>query len=226
MRDDTIPNWLWRAGIAALLGSVAAVIAVLGLVLGGIGDPKPAGPLAVHDELDEGAEWQPWPSTIRGEVRDGAYYLTIPEQKTHGFATAPYTLRCPCTVELAARQAAGPREAAYGLWLGQGPPDGAYLVAAVNGNDYFSVFIADDQPIRFVEDWRRFPHIMPQGVVNRLRIDLIGEWATIRVNDEVAATFEWRGEKLLHAGFYAETFNTGGTVAAVDWLKVWAASDD
>jgi hypothetical protein len=212
------PGWLWWGSLITLVGVIALAAIVLGLVLGGVGDPRPAGELAVQDELDRVKGWVLRPDTATGEVCEGAYCIEAPQPNTRVFAGAPYELSPPGTLEIAARQAGGPREAGYGLWWGDGD---TCTVVAVNGNGYFGVFQVTGGDFEPIEEWRPFPHVLGRGEVNRLRVDVLDGRVVVRVNDELAATFEQSTGGPLGVGLYVETFNTGGSVAAFEWLRMW-----
>jgi hypothetical protein len=215
---NTPPGWLWRGSLIALIGVIALAAIVLGLVLGGVGDPRPAGGLTVQDELDRVEGWEIRPDTVTGGVREGAYCIEAPHPDTRVFASAPYEMAVPGTLEIAARQADGPHEAGYGLWWGNG---GTLTVVAVNGNGYFGVFQVTGGDLEPIEEWQPFPHVLSWGEVNRLRVDVLDRRVVVRVNDELAATFEQSTSGLPGVGLYVETFNTGGSVAAFEWLRIW-----
>jgi hypothetical protein len=212
------PGWLWRGSLIALVGVMALAAIVLGLVLCGVGDPRPAGELAVQDELDRVGGWEIRPDTVTGEVREGTYHIEVPQPNTRVFASTPYEMAVPGTLEIAARQASGPREAGYGLWWGDGD---TRTVVAINGNGYFGVFQVTGGDVESIEEWQPFPHVLGRGESNRLRVDVLDGWVVVRVNDELAATFEQSTGGLPGVGLYVETFNTGGSVAAVEWLRIW-----
>ena len=119
-----------------------------------------------------------------------------------------------------ARLAAGPSDAGCGLWVGPSPSDA--LVVAVNGDGYTAIYTLSDGAPTFIREWQTFPRIALQGQPNRLRLDLAGGQATVRLNDEFVASFAWApppGPLLI--GALAETFDTGGASATFEHLRIW-----
>lgn len=219
--SDELPGWLWHASLALLYAVIIFSAILAGLVLGGVGDPRSIGELTVYDELDNMAGWSVWPGEATATPGQSAFHLVIPEAEMSAFIVAPYEFRTPGTLELAARQEGGPSESGYGLWWGQGP-DSTCVVVAINGNGYFTVFeVIGGQAKRPVEEWQRFPHIRPQGETNRLQVDLVGGQAVLRINDELASTFDLTDAAAVRTGFYGETLSVGGAVVAFDRLRIW-----
>jgi hypothetical protein len=124
---------------------------------------------------------------------------------------------------ISARQMDGPRDAGYGLWWGD--VSGSYNVVAVNGNGYLTVFQSNGGDVLPIMEWQVFPRIHPQGETNTVQVDIIDGQVLARVNDEVAATFEWVPSQPFKIGFYVETFSAGGTIANLDWLSIWQETD-
>jgi hypothetical protein len=159
-------------------------------------------------------------------VRGSAYHVTAPLPGMRVLLTSPHPMASSGTLEIAARQAAGPREAGYGLWWGDGP-SGAYTVVAVNGNGYFAVLHVDGATVQDIYPWAPFPHVDGQGGINRLRVDFQAGQALVRVNDEIAARFaDPQGEACRRTGFFIVTFNTGGSLVAFDRLRIWGPGED
>jgi hypothetical protein len=218
--SDQLPRWLWQAGVWGLAGVVAATLVTLVLALSGAFDPKPVGRL-VLDQAPAGLDWQVWPDDAPCQIHDGTLVVTAPAAHTRIWVDTGLDLSPPLTLEIAARQIGGPREAGYGLWWGEAIGSETAVIA-VNGNDYFGVF-RGEQTWEPVVAWQTFPHVHGQGQINRLRVDLGGDRASVRVNDEIAATFD----EPPHAGrfgFYMETFARGGSLVVFEWIQVWEQS--
>lgn len=228
MKPEAIPKWLWRLVLAVLLASILSILLLLVLALAGISNPKHIGALVVRDELDRNAGWAMRPANVpagvTAKVDNGVYRITLPHRQTHAVVVAPYQAHAPCTIMLAARQFDGPTDAGYGLWWGDAS-GGNYHVAAVNGDGYLTVFQLVDGGTEAIMEWQVFPRIHTQGETNTLQVDIDGGQVLIRVNDEVAATFEWATDRPLEIGFYAETLSAGGTIADLDWLAIWEDPD-
>lgn len=224
MKSETIPDWLWRLAVLALLGAVLIVALLLVLALGGISDPRPIGELVVRDDLGSDAGWSLQAIDARagaqGHIVDSAYLVALPGGHTHAFAQAPYPLHPPATIMIAAKQIDGPSDAGYGLWWGD-ISGGNYHAAAVNGDGYLTVFQSSSGHKEAIKEWQVFPRIHTQGQTNTLQIDIGGHEVLVRVNDEVAATYEWLIDQPLETGFYVETLSTGGTTVVFDWLAIW-----
>jgi hypothetical protein len=218
---DEFPDWLWHASLALLCAVIISSVILAALVLGGVGDPRPIGELAVYDELDNMTGWLVWPGEATATTGKSAFHLVIPEAEMSAFVIAPYEFHAPGSLELVAWQEDGPSDAGYGLWWGQGP-DSTCVVVAINGNGYFTIFeVIDGQTIKPVEEWQRFPHIRPQGEANRLQVDLYDDQAVLRINDELASTFDRTDAGTVRIGFYGETLGTGGSLVAFDRLRIW-----
>ncbi len=203
-QSDPLPRWAWRLSVAALIGTLAFVAALLALSLAGISDPRTAGPLTVDTALSDS--------------------LAAASPHDRSTLALPGTLTPPATVELTARLAAGPSDAGYGLWVGSSPSDG--LVLAVNGDGYTAIYTLSDGAPTFIREWQTFPRIALQGQPNRLRLDLAGGQATVRLNDEFVASFAWApppGPLLI--GALVETFDPGGASAAFEHLRIWQGID-
>jgi hypothetical protein len=220
MTSDQLSRWLWQAGVWGLVGVAAATLVTLALALSGAFDPKPAGSL-VLDQAPAGLDWQVWPGDALCQTRDGTLVVTAPSAHTRIWVDTGLRVSPPFTLEITARQIGGPREAGYGLWWGEAIGSEAAVIV-VNGNDYFGVF-RGEQAMEPVIAWQTFPHVRSQGQVNRLRVDLGGDRASVRVNDEIAATFDGP-PRAGRFGFYVETSNRGGSLVAFEWVQVWEQS--
>lgn len=194
---DLPPHWLKPAALAVMFSAIGAVTLILVLVLLGIADPKPLGKLTLDDN-------QPIElSTTAGH--------TI-------YQPALNVVQCPCTIETTMQQADGAPTAAYGLWW---RTNDALTVTALNGNAYYAVF---DDSFNYQSEWQRFPWLLPQTESNRLRIDLNSDGtATLRLNDEVAASFTWSTLSPIEVGFYAQT-TEGITSVRVNRLRIWSSN--
>ena len=221
MRGE-FPVRAWRASVAALTGVLALVALLAALALGGISDPRPAGPLQVDASPDDAAGWALWPSSAESDTGGGEYLVTVPPQGGRALVTAPYTLRPPCTLEMTARHVAGPSEAGFGLWWGE-VPAGPYWVVAVNGDGYFAVFRVEGDEIQFIEEWQLFPHLSREGATERLWVTVQEGRALVRLNDEVAASFGMPATAPLHTGLYVEASRRGGVTIAFERLRIWQA---
>lgn len=201
---NEVPRWLWRVSVGVLVGALLLTGLLLALALAGISDPQPVGSLVMD--------------TSPGE----AERVGLSGAQTRRLVTAPHTFRPPGTLELSARLVGGPPEARYGLWWGSGPHRAT--VVAVSGSGYYAVLAVEGGVVRFIEDWRSFPHVHAAGETNRLRADVDGGQVAVRINDEYVTSFEMEpGEGLapLQVGFYVEAFGAGGVEAAFERLRVW-----
>jgi hypothetical protein len=217
MAGESPPRWVDQLGRAALIGSLAFTAILLALSLAGVSDPKPAGPLRLDDPLDADAGWLPLNEVGRWELVEGGFQLTVQEPARLALIQSPYTIQPPATIEISAVQIGGPPEGAYGLWWGDDP----VTVVGVKGNGYYGVFTIDDGEIAYIVDWKPFPHVKPQGEANRVWVDFCAGRAEVRINEDVAATFDSPADGPFRAGFYAETFGAGGSSAVLDRLRVW-----
>lgn len=222
MRSESIPRWLWRLSLIVLVGAVSAAGLLLMLALGGISNPRHIGELVVRDDLNQDAGWVLKSGKAQGSIGEGVYQVVVSDSKARALVPAPYQVRSPCTIIIAARQIDGPTDAGYGLWWGDASGD--YHVAAVNGDGYLTVFQSVDETTETIMDWQVFPRIHLQGETNTLQIDIEDAQILVRVNDEVAATFDGVPDRSLQIGFYVETLSTGGTIVDFDWLAIWETS--
>jgi hypothetical protein len=227
MKSETIPDWLWRLAVLALLGAVLIMVLLLLLALGGISNPRRIGELVVRDELDRDAGWLLRPgdalSGAHGAIDADVYQVVLSRSNVRSLALAPYSVQPPCTLMIAARQIEGPTDAGYGLWWGDAAEED-YHVAAVNGDGYLTVFQSTAGVTEAIVQWQVFPRIHSQGNTNTIQVDIGGGQVLVRVNDEVAAAFEWAADRPLEAGFYTQTLSAGGAVVAFDWLAIWQES--
>jgi hypothetical protein len=217
MAGDSPPNRAGRLGRAAFVGSLIFTAALLALALAGVSDPKPAGPLRLDDPLDADAGWQPLDENGSWEQVEGGFRLVVEEPDRLALIRAPYTIQPPATIEITATQIDGPPEGAYGLWWGSDPA----TVVGVKGNGYYGVFTIAEGRIDYLVEWVPFPHVRPGGEANRLWVDFRAGRAEVRINEDVAATFDSPGEGPFPVGFYVETFRAGGSSALLDRLRVW-----
>jgi hypothetical protein len=217
MTDGARPNRAGQLGRAALIGSLAFAAVLLAFSLAGVSDPKPAGPLRLDDPLDADAGWLPLDESGHWEPVAGGFQLTVQEAGRTALIQSPYTIQPPATIEITATQTGGPPEGAYGLWWG----DERITVVGVKGNGYYGVFPLDDGDVDYIVEWVPFPHVRPQGEANRLWVDFREGQAEVRINEDVATTFDWPSDKSFRVGFYVETFWEGGSSAVLDRLRVW-----
>jgi hypothetical protein len=217
MADGGKARLAGRLGRAAFAGSLVFTAILLALALAGVSDPKPAGPLRLDDPLDADTGWLPVGGVGSWERAEGGFRLTVQEPDRLVLIESPYTIRPPATVEISATQTGGPPEGAYGLWWGDDP----ITVVGVKGNGYYGVFTIDGEAVDYIVEWVPFPHVRPQDEANRLWVDLREGQAEVRINEDVAATFDWAGEGPLPVGFVVETFGEGGSSALLDRLRGW-----
>ncbi len=229
MKSETIPEWLWRLALVALLGAILSIVLLLIFALGGISNPRHIGTLVVRDDLDRDAGWVLRSADALAEaaahIGNGVYEVALPSSEALALVTAPYQVHSPCSILIAARQIDGPTDAGYGLWWGDASGED-YHVAAVNGDGYLTVFHSVDGDTEAIMEWQVFPRIHPQGQINTIQVDIDGAQVLVRVNDEVAATFEWVPDRPLEAGFYIETLSAEGTIVDFDWLAIWQEAGD
>jgi hypothetical protein len=217
MAGDSPPNRAGRLGQAALVGSLIFTAALLALALAGVSDPKPAGPLRLDDPLDADAGWLPLDENGSWMRVEGGFRLAVEEPDRLTLIQSPYTIHPPATVEITARQLGGPPEAAYGLWWGSDP----ITVVGVKGDGYYGGFTIEGNEIDYLVEWVPFPHVRPQGEVNRLWVDFHEGRVEVRINEDVAATFDSPGDGPFPVGFYVETFREGGSSALLNRIRVW-----
>jgi hypothetical protein len=224
MKSETIPLWLWRLALVVLSGAILSIALLLVLALGGISNPGRIGALVVRDDLDRDAGWAlrrgDSLAGVKGKIISGVYEVALPHNRAHALVVAPYQAHPPCTIMIAARQIDGPTDAGYGLWWGDASGEG-YHVAAVNGDGYLTIFQSVNGDTEAIIEWQVFPRIRPQGETNTLQVDISGGQVLVRVNDEVAVSFEWMPDRPLETGFYVETLSAGGTTVDFDWLSIW-----
>jgi hypothetical protein len=203
-----VPRWLWNTALGSLIGVIALAAILLGLALAGAGDLAPAGPLVVDD-----APAQP-PAATAGEG-----LLSLIE--------TVYRVYPPATVEITARQTAGPGEAFYGLWWGVAPDD--VTAAVVNGSGYFGVSAVQGVGVRSLLDRQRFPHVRRGGEANRIRVDWGDGQAVVRINDEWAAEVSLDGAGArpaapLMVGWVMEAPPRGGAAVRIERIRIWQAA--
>lgn len=215
--QDSFPAWLWWGSVYALVGVIGIALVVLLLILMGIANPKPVGALTLDASLDDTNDWEIGElDGVSIEAHSDNLLLSLAEADTKAFVATPYRIGPPGTIELAATLQSGPDEAGYGLWWGESA-DQIQGVVAVNGNGYLTILRADEP---FME-WQPFPHVKSAGNTNRLRVYIEADQVVVRINDELAASFESDAGESFQIGLYTETFNNSGAVIAFEWIRVW-----
>lgn len=198
-----VPEWLWRI---VTLGFVALVLGIVGLAAAvalGVADPKTAGPLKWEDHFTAG-RWETF-----GEARFDEGGLVI---ASTGVAVTPVEA-ADFTFEAAGGQSAGVTGAAYGIVFGyQNEQD--YVMVLINGNGYVEVSGADGTEWMA---WQQWPNILLGDEANRLRVDVSGGEALIRINDEVLRRMPAAEGKV---GVIARALEPGQE-ARFGWAKLW-----
>ncbi len=217
-----LPPSIWKTILMFQLGAVAFVIALLTLSLGAISDPQPLGKLAVQENFQTAQGWIRIgnESSIQSDLREKGV-LSISGQG-RSIILAPYEIHPPGTLILIARQASGDTNAGYGLWWGgQGAPQ---LTVGINSDGYLAVLPGETADPALLRPWRVFPHVRGAGIPNKIQADIDTESVVIRVNDELAARFEWKAARELSFGLYAETLTPGSAALMFEQLQIWEVS--
>jgi hypothetical protein len=202
-----------------LFGVLGTIGILVILILMGIADPRPVGPLVVDDVLNNSDGWMASPTDAAWQVDQVGTQLHA-DAGSMVYLSAPYTVSCPCTIDIAVRQTEGARDAHYGLWWGEGV-DRQYTAAGLNGNGYFGVISFDEDEASMLVDWHVFPWVLPHGDSNRLRVNLLdGTYGQVLLNEEDAADIRWAGGAL-HVGFFVETTASGGSTVIFERLQIW-----
>lgn len=199
MADRGFPRWAWRASVGALAASAALVAALLVLSALGAGERKPVGTLT----LDR----------TPGEV------VFVEDPGTRTFSPLDAAFELPGSAELALTLDGGPAETGYGLWWASG--GGARLAVAITGTGYYGVFLSSGRRVEALDDWRPYPGVRPPGEPNRIRLDVRGSILEVRVNDELAGAYAFRGQAGA-VGVFVETFEEGGAAVTPARLRLWA----
>ncbi len=199
MAASGFPRWAWRASLAALVGAALLVALLLGLALGGAGEVKPVGTLMLD--------------------RAPADTVNVPDSGVRLFAPLDAALRPPGSAELTLTLTDGPAESGYGVWAAGDRGD--TLAVAVTGTGYYGAFVLGAGDAGRLDDWRPYPHVRPAGQPNRIRLDVRGSILEVRVNDELAGAYPFRGA-LGEVGVYVETFEEGGATVTPVRLRLWS----
>lgn len=195
--------WLWQG---VRWGFVALVTGIVGLAVAvalGVADPKTAGPLLWEDHFSAG-RWE----TFGGARFDGGGLVMV----SNGVAVTP-SEAAEFTFEAAGGQSAGTIGAAYGIVFGF-QSEQNYTAVLINGNGYVEVVSADGTEWMA---WQQWPNILLGVEANRLRVDVSGEEALIRINDEVLRRVPAAEGKV---GVIARALETGQE-ARFGWAKLW-----
>jgi hypothetical protein len=214
--DRPAPIWLWNLARWGLLAALAGSAALAFALANGLADPPRPGPLRLSEDFK--ADTSRWTFLTFGgaslETASGALRATFPKTAS----TDPW----------AAALSDGPHEAfsleiggasdgglAYGVVFGW--QDAAHHSAVlVNANGYARAYRQRGTERQEWFIWQQWPHILAGA--NRVRVDVIGPTATVRINDEwlVDATVEGSGK----IGVIAQGHEPGQVIFS--WVKLWA----
>jgi hypothetical protein len=213
------PAWLKPASAAILFGVPGITIVLVILILAGIPDPRPVGTLVVDDNLNSGNGWDAYPEDQDWQIDQDGLRAGV-ESDSRIYVIAPYSVSCPCTLEISAHQVSGASDAHYGVWWGEAV-DGNHTAAGLNGNGYFGVFGFDGVERAMLVEWHVFPWVLPQRESNRLRVNLFeGGSGEILINDEDAGQITWT-DGSVRVGVFVETTATGRSTVLFERLRVW-----
>lgn len=194
MNNEPPPaTWLKFAAFTTLIGTVSFVLLILTVVSLGIADPKPVGQLVV--DYKQGLDL----------TTDHIIYHSVLD-----------TVHCPCTIEATLRLTSGASSGRYGLWW---RTSNTRTVVALNGNAYYAIF---DDTSDYLSEWQRFTWLLPRGETNIIRLDLTDDGsATLRLNDEISATFTWSSASPIEVGYYLESIEGTSTVN-IQRFRIWS----
>jgi hypothetical protein len=221
--DDPAPPLLWRLVTATFVLSLLAVtVLAVGLSLGWA-DPPRAGPLLWQDDFKQGTErWQVLaPAGGKLAASIGALLAEFGPAAAETWALA-LTAAPPgdFTLEAAGTPLAGDSVPAYGVVFGWQDAD-HYQAVFINGNGYAEAFeqAGGERRVWFV--WSQSPIILYGGETNRVRVDLRGAEATLRINDEIlVATLPAAA-----GGQIGVVARSAGPASVIfSWVRVWARS--
>ena len=219
-----VPLWLWRGAAWGLGLTLIAIIALAGALSLGLADPPRAGPLLWQDDFKgDVARWELSAPQGGGLApREGAllaeFRTAAPDQLALGLTRRPdgdFTLEAACVQVAgdAGLQAAAACGLVFG-WRGEAN----YSAVLVNGNGYAQVYGLKDGERTDWFEWQQWPHVLVGTASNRLRVDVRGEEATVRINDErlVQITADAGGR----IGLLARS--SGPSRVVFSWVDVWA----
>ena len=214
--DRPVPFWLWNLArwslLAALVGSAVMALALAN----GLADAPRLGPLWLYDDFK--ADASRWTFSAFGgatlEANSGALRANLPTATSDDQWAVALTAG-PAGDFSFEIGGASDDHTAYGAVFGW--QDAAhYSAVLVNANGYARAYRQNGAERQEWFTWQQWPHILAGA--NRVRVDVIGPAATIRVNDEwlVDAATESGGQ----IGVMALGREPGQVVFS--WVKVWA----
>jgi hypothetical protein len=198
--------------------AAAAVAALVWGLSQGWADPPRAGPLLWHDDFGGGAaRWElhaPAGGSLTPQASGLLAEFTAPDQSAYALTPGPAG---DFTFELTGAQVEGEIGAAYGLIFGW-QDETHYGAALVNGNGYAEAYRQSGPKRQRWFEWQQWPNILLGAAGNRVRVDVRGGQATVRINDEVLVAAEAGGAGKI--GVLARGAGPGSV--RFGWAQVWA----
>ena len=225
--DSAPPRWLHRlafGGLAALMLALAGLATALAL---GAADPPRAGPLLWEQDFKAGAGGWTFRLPPGGALapRGGALVASFagdaPDQWAVALAPEALELGSDFTLEVAGAATTPGSPTAYGLVFGWQSPT-RYSALLINANGYAEAYRQDGARRETWFTWQQWPHILVGAENNRLRLDVRGQLATLRVNDEIVV--EVAGVAAAgQVGVAAATTPAPGPAGEVvfSWARLW-----
>lgn len=227
--QQPVPAWLWRLASGGLLALALAVGALaLGLAQGWA-DPPRAGPLLWQNDFKAGPGGWTFAPAPGGQLaaREGALVAEFAGDAAGQWAVglAPDAPTGDFTLEVAGAAAGQGNASAYGLVFGWRDAH-HYSALLINANGYAQAYRQDGPARTTWFAWQQWPHILVGPENNRLRVDVRGPSATLRVNDEIVATVTsaaTAGQVGVAALTTARPASGGPVIFS--WARLWQAPD-
>ena len=211
--DAPLSRNTWRIVVwimAATLGAIAlTIIAILAQP-----DVRRETPLW-SDEFDAGANgWTFDPrdgSIARGELQLHPARPDAPALAIHALPVPGFV------VETQARAIAGSTDNGYGLVVGNGREQTAFLIS---GDGYFNVMRNAGAGWVDVQPWRPWPHVRRGNAANTLRVECRAVSCIFYVNEEVTAQVETTRERN-GIGLMTWRYAAEALTVEFEYVRVW-----
>ena len=217
--EQPAPQWILRAARVGWLVILLAVVGLAGALLLGLADPPRAGPLLWDSR--PGRDAARWTLVTSGDgarfVEQGdnlAVEFTAPGQMAFALTDAPAG---DFTLETGAAPVTEGEGAAYGLVFGW-IDEQHFSAVLINSMGYAEGYTRDGADLASWYGWQQWPHILGGTDGNRIRVDVRGGRAVVRVNDEFLAETDSIGNGRF--GVAARSAGIGGVMFS--YVRAWA----
>ncbi|NLE43496.1 MAG: hypothetical protein GX620_02140 [Chloroflexi bacterium] len=195
---DSVPRWLWTAGVAGMALALGAMLTLLALLTAGWNSPRPVGP----------PDWQVAGQSIVLEAPLGETVLHLLPWSGDDFA-----------LEAVAECLSGPSFNGLGLVF-RAQDTEVYDVFAVGGDGYLAVLHFAGGVVTPLLPWQQFPHIRRGASENRLRLSCSQATCRFYVNDEYVDAVEYDATAG-SIGVWATSPSDAQVTAAFTAIQVW-----